>query len=242
MSFDPFRTSLAILLAAAIAVVVSPASADPARPGSATTSAATATPPLANGLRTGAGAAASAAAVGTLPAAGAATAPLAPYPDDADAYRLGIGDVVEVSVWKSPELGIAAPVRPDGRISVPLLGDIPAEGMTTNELKQILATRFRDYVTAPAVSVIVKEIHSQKVFVTGEVAKPGSYDLQPRTKLLQAIAMAGGTTPYAKGRAVVLRDRGKSDRRYEINLRDVIGGTAPQDNLLLQSGDTIVVP
>jgi polysaccharide export outer membrane protein len=162
--------------------------------------------------------------------------------DDSAAYRIGIGDVIEVTVWKSPELGAVAPVRPDGRLSVPLVGDVPAAGLTTGELKQILATRFREYVTAPAVSVIVKEIHSRKVFVTGEVTNPGAYDLQPRTKLMQALAMAGGLTPYARGRVVVLRDSGDADRRIEVDLRDVIAGRRPGDNLVLEAGDTLVVP
>lgn len=165
--------------------------------------------------------------------------------DDApNAYAIGIGDVLEISVWKNPELSVTTPVRPDGRISVPLLGDIQAAGMTPLALRQTLTDGFKEYVTAPGVSVVLKEIHSRKVFVTGEVATPGAYDLQPRTKLMQVIALAGGLTPYARGRVVVLRDSrdGKADRRYEIEISSIISGKRPADNIVLLPGDTLFVP
>ena len=119
--------------------------------------------------------------------------------DAPNAYAIGIGDVLEISVWKNPDLTTTVPVRPDGRISVPLLGDVQAAGMTPLALKQSLTDGYKEYVTAPGVSVVVKEIHSRKIFVTGEVAHPGTFDLEPRTKLMQALALAGGVTPYAKG-------------------------------------------
>ena len=159
-----------------------------------------------------------------------------------DAYAIGIGDVLEISVWKNPDLSVTAPVRPDGRISVPLLGDLQASGLTPLALRQSLTDGFREYVTAPGVSVVVKQINSQKVFVTGEVAHPGAFDLQPRAKLMQVIALAGGLTPYAKGRVVVLRDRDGRERRFQIDLSSIVSGRRPQDNLLLQPGDTLVVP
>ncbi|HEV2852857.1 MAG TPA: polysaccharide biosynthesis/export family protein [Thermoanaerobaculia bacterium] len=164
--------------------------------------------------------------------------------DPPNAYAIGPGDILEISVWKNPELTSTVPVRPDGRISVPLLGDVQAAGMTPLALKQTLTDGYKEYVTAPGVSVVVKEIHSRKIYVTGEVATPGVYDLQPRAKLMQAIALAGGVTPYAKGRVIVLRDSrdGKQDRRYEIAISSIISGKKPQDNLLLQPGDTLVVP
>lgn len=164
--------------------------------------------------------------------------------DPPNAYSIGPGDVLEISVWKNPELTSTVPVRPDGRISVPLLGDVQAAGMTPLALKQTLTDGYKEYVTAPGVSVVVKEIHSRKIYVTGEVATPGVYDLQPRAKLMQALALAGGLTPYAKGRVIVLRDSqdGKGDRRFEIEIGSVISGKKPQDNLLLMPGDTLVVP
>jgi polysaccharide biosynthesis/export protein len=163
--------------------------------------------------------------------------------DPEDAYAMGVGDVLEITVWKNPELSVTAPVRPDGRISVPLLGDVQAEGMTPLALKQVLSDGYKEFVTAPSVSVVIKEIHSQKVFVTGEVEEPGAYDIRPRTKLMQVVAMAGGVTPYAKGRAIVLRDRGgRADRRFEIELSAIISGRRPEDNIVLQAGDTVVIP
>jgi polysaccharide export outer membrane protein len=169
-----------------------------------------------------------------------------PAEDDApNAYAIGIGDVLDISVWKNPELSVTVPVRPDGRISVPLLGDIQAAGMTPLALKQTLTDGFKEYVTAPGVSVVIKEINSRKVFVTGEVDTPGAYDLQPRTKLMQVIALAGGLTPYAKGRVIVLRDSrdGKAaDRRYEISIDGIVSGKRPGDNLVLLPGDTLVIP
>jgi polysaccharide export outer membrane protein len=163
--------------------------------------------------------------------------------DPPNAYAIGIGDVVEIAVWKNPELGVTVPVRPDGRISVPLLGDVQAAGMTPLALKGTLTDGFQEFVTAPEVSVVIKEINSRKVFVTGEVATPGAYDLQPRTKLMHVLALAGGLTPYAKRKAVVLRDRaGEEDRRYTIDLDGIISGKKPKDNIVLQPGDTIFFP
>jgi polysaccharide export outer membrane protein len=164
--------------------------------------------------------------------------------DPPNAYAIGLGDVLEISVWKNPDLSVTVPVRPDGRISVPLLGDVQAAGRTPLALKQTLTDGYKEYVTAPGVSVVVKEIHSRKIYVTGEVAHPGTYDLEPRGKLMQALALAGGLTPYAKGRVVLLRDGrdGRQEKRMEVALKSIINGKKPEDNLLLQPGDTLVVP
>lgn len=164
--------------------------------------------------------------------------------DPPNAYAIGVGDILEITVWKNPELAATVPVRPDGRISVPLLGDVQAAGMTPLALKQTLTDGYKEYVTAPGVSVVVKEIHSRMIFIMGEVATPGTYDLPPRGKLMQALSLAGGVTPYSKGRVVVLRDGrdGRQERRYEIELKSIISGRKPQDNILLMPGDTLVVP
>jgi len=169
--------------------------------------------------------------------------------DPEDAYYIGIGDLLEIAVWKNPDLTVTVPVRPDGRVSVPLLGDVQAAGMTPLALKLALTEGFRQYVTAPGVSVVIKEINSQKVFITGEVAKPGAYDMRPHTKLMQALALAGGLTPYAKGRVIVLRDHsggqdGKDgkDRRFEMDLASIVRGKHPEDNIALEAGDTLIFP
>jgi len=178
----------------------------------------------------------------SVPVAQGAEVKIRTEEDPDDAYAIGIGDVLEISVWKNPDLSATVPVRPDGRISVPLLGDLKAAGMTPLALRQTLTDGFREFVTAPGVSVVVKQINSQKVFVTGEVANPGAFDLAPRAKLMQVVAMAGGLTPYAKGRVVVLRDRDGKERRFEVNFKAIVSGRRPQDNLILQPGDTLVVP
>ncbi len=168
--------------------------------------------------------------------------------DPPNAYAIGVGDVLDIAVWKNPELSVTVPVRPDGRVSVPLLGDVQASGMTPRALTEDLTKRFQEFVTAPSVSVVIKEIHSRKVFVTGEVATPGAYDLQPRTKLMQILAMAGGLTPYAKRKVVVLRDgatandKGKADTRFEYDLDAIISGKRPEFNIVLQPGDTLIFP
>lgn len=172
--------------------------------------------------------------------------------DPPNAYAIGIGDVIDISVWKNAELSVTVPVRPDGRVSVPLLGDVQASGMTPRALTEDLTRKFKEFVTAPSVSVVIKEIHSRKVFVTGEVKTAGSFDLQPRAKLMQILAMAGGLTPYAKGRVIVLRDGrdgreskdkgGGPDQRYEINIGAIVSGKRPQDNIILQPGDTLIFP
>ncbi|HYX24484.1 MAG TPA: polysaccharide biosynthesis/export family protein, partial [Thermoanaerobaculia bacterium] len=164
--------------------------------------------------------------------------------DAPDAYVIGVGDLLEISVWKNPDLPATVPVRPDGRISVPLLGDVQAAGMTPLALKATLTQGYKEYVTAPGVSVVVKEIHSRKIFVTGEVAHPGAYDLQPHTKLMQALSLAGGLTPYARGKVVLLRDGhdGKTDKRFEYRLDSIVSGKRPENNVLLLPGDTLVVP
>jgi polysaccharide export outer membrane protein len=174
--------------------------------------------------------------------------------DPPNAYAIGIGDVIDISVWKNPELSVTVPVRPDGRVSVPLLGDIQAAGMTPRALTENLSLKFKEFVTAPSVSVVIKEIHSRKVFVTGEVATPGAYDLQPRTKLMQVLAMAGGLTPYSKRKVVVLRDnrdsprvreakdKSPADMRFEYDLGAIISGKRPEDNIVLQPGDTLIFP
>ena len=189
-----------------------------------------------------------AAALAVLLAAAAfplhAQAPAERAEEPGNSYAIGVGDILEISVWKNPELSVTVPVRPDGRISVPLLGDVQAEGLTPLALKAALTDGYKEYVTAPGVSVVVKEIHSRKIYVTGEVAHPGTYDLEPRGKLMQALALAGGLTPYAKGRVILLRDGhdGRQEKRMEVALKSIISGKKPEDNLLLQPGDKLVVP
>lgn len=158
-------------------------------------------------------------------------------------YVIGVEDILEVSVWKNPDLSVTIPVRPDGKISLPLIDDVPAAGLTPIELKQILTERWSSFLSAPEVSVLVKEVNSFKVYVVGEVARPGELKLKSKIRLLQAIALVGGFSNFAeRNKIVVLRDRSGAELRYEINYSKVVSGEKPEDNLILAPGDTIVVP
>jgi polysaccharide export outer membrane protein len=162
-----------------------------------------------------------------------------------DSYVIGPEDVIEVSVWKNTDLSKVVKVRPDGQISLPLIGDVKASGLTPTQLKDAIATKLKEYKETPMVSVIVQEINSYNVFVIGEVAHPGKYTLKSNTTFLQALSLAGGFTPYAsKNNIRLLRQDPKTMAVTEIRVKydSVISGKNPQRDILLKPGDTIVVP
>ena len=177
------------------------------------------------------------------PVANAATpqpaAPAAGTAADAS-YRLGPEDVIEVFVWKEPELTSTSTVRPDGRISMPLVGEIVAAGKTPGELQTEIASGLTDYVTEPVVTVVVKEVRSPQVSVLGEVKKPGRYRIAQSATVLDAIALGGGFTDYAhRGKVVVLRPGRGGVERLEVDVdRMVRRGEVP---LALRPGDTVYV-
>jgi polysaccharide biosynthesis/export protein len=175
----------------------------------------------------------------------AATAPgesPSPDPNSAD-YIIGVEDVIQISVWKNADLSVTVPVRPDGKISLPLIDDVQAAGLKPLQLKEELTRRWQAFLSAPEVSVIVKEVNSFKVYLVGEVAKPGELLLKGPTRLLQAISLAGGLTTFAnKSSIVVLRDEAGVPTRHEFSYKRVISGKRPEENILLKPGDTIVVP
>lgn len=176
--------------------------------------------------------------VGTAPQAGSENT-LA----ETRAYVIGVSDLLSISVWRNEELEVVIPVRPDGRISAPLVGEITVAGLTTEQVRRQLTTRFEEFVNAPAVSVIITEINSRRVFILGEVVESGAYDILQPTSLLQALAMAGGFTEFAKKDDVVLlRGSGASARRSKLSVKKITAGTDLSDNVLLQPGDTIIVP
>src|SRR5438093_7447776 len=124
-------------------------------------------------------------------------------------YVIGPEDVLDIAVWNSPEISRTVPVRPDGKISLPLLNDVQAAGLTPMQLREALATSLTNYIPSPTVSVIVREVHSVKVTVIGEVKTPGRYELKSRSTVLDVLAIAGGLSQYAsRGRIVVLRQEG----------------------------------
>jgi polysaccharide export outer membrane protein len=159
-------------------------------------------------------------------------------------FVIGNGDVLAINVWKETEVSHVVPVRSDGRISLPLVGEVQAGGRTPKQLETDISTKLKDYVSEPEVTVIVQEIRSQKFNVLGMVMKPGSYVLTNPTTVLDAIAMAGGFRDFAKKKDVyVLRRTADGTRaRLPFNYKDVVKGHSSAQNVALQSNDTVVVP
>ncbi|MGH7264500.1 MAG: polysaccharide biosynthesis/export family protein [Candidatus Rokuibacteriota bacterium] len=158
-------------------------------------------------------------------------------------YRIGREDVLRVVVWKNDALSQTVAVRPDGRISLPLLGDVEAAGLTPTELRDFVTAKLADFVAAPEVSVIVTDVQSLKVSVIGEVPKPGRYDLKSRLTVLDMLAVAGGLGQMAsRTRIVILRPNGDAMKRIEFNYNRATQPGGEADNIFLQPGDIIVVP
>lgn len=158
----------------------------------------------------------------------------------ANAYRLGSGDVLEVFVWKEPDLSTTATVRPDGRIALPLAGELGASGQTTQELQERITSRLQEYLDLPVVTVMVKEVNSPQISVLGEVRRPGRYRVAERVTILDAIALGGGFTEFAdRSAVVVIRKTGSGVRRYRINVRSMLrDGGGP---FYLEPLDTVYV-
>lgn len=159
-------------------------------------------------------------------------------------YVIGNSDVLAITVWKEPDVSRSIPVRPDGKISLPLIGEIQAAGRTPLQLEQEIAAKLQTYINKPDVTVIVQEINSEKFNILGRVVKPGSYPLSGATTVLDAIAMAGGFQDFAKQKAIyVLRSNPTGGQsRMTFNYKDVIKGKHPEQNTKLEPHDTIVVP
>jgi len=161
-----------------------------------------------------------------------------------DAYVIGTDDVLSINVWKEPEVSRTVPVRSDGRISVPLAGEVQASGETPRQLEKDLAAKLRSFISNPEVTVMVTEVKSQRFNILGQVSRPGTYPLTNASNVLDAIAMAGGFRDFAKEKSIyVLRqnpDGGES--RLPFNYKEVIKGKNPAQNVKLQPRDTIVVP
>jgi polysaccharide export outer membrane protein len=158
-------------------------------------------------------------------------------------YKIGPQDVLRVDVWKEPEITRSIPVRPDGKISLPLLNDIQAAGLTSLELAASISEGLKKYLNNPQVTVTVSEINSRRVYVTGEVGKPGALPLLPSMTVLQAVSSCGGFTQFAKIKKIyVLRQEGGTQVKYPFNYKEVVAGKKPEDNIALQPGDIIVVP
>jgi polysaccharide export outer membrane protein len=163
---------------------------------------------------------------------------------DDPTYVIGALDVVVVSVWKEPELSATVPVRPDGKISLPLLDDVQAAGLTPMQLAGAVTESLRKYVSEPRVTVVVTAINSKRYYILGEVGKPGAFPLLPRMTVLQALSSAGGFSQFANLRNIYVLRQTEDGKQIKLpfNYRDVLRGNRPEQNILLEPGDTIVVP
>jgi polysaccharide export outer membrane protein len=157
-------------------------------------------------------------------------------------YRIGREDVLDVAVWRDADLSRTVPVRPDGFISMPMVGEIRAEGRTPTELADELRTALKSYVQEPRVTVIVREVNSSRVFITGEVANPGAYPLRGRVSIVQAIALAGGFTDFADRDGIVVLRRGAQEGDYiPVSYTQLVDAPDKNEPLILRPGDTIIV-
>jgi polysaccharide biosynthesis/export protein len=158
------------------------------------------------------------------------------------AYQIGPEDLLDISVWKNVELSRVVPVRPDGKVSLPLVNDIQAAGLTPTELRDRITTKLAEYIPAPEVSVMVREVHSRKVAVVGAVKMPGRYEMKSPMTVLEAIALAQGLSDFAsRDRIVVLREVNGKTTEIPFNYRK-IGDNGSQQNFFLRPGDIVVVP
>src|SRR2546421_7620854 len=163
-----------------------------------------------------------------------------PTPSD---FVIGESDVLNVNVWREPEISQSVVVRPDGKISLPLIGEVPVSGLTPVQAQTLLANKLQSILTNPQVTVTVTEIRSRMVSITGEVAKPGAYPLLVPTTVLQLITNAGGLGQFATKKGIfVLRTVDGKQQRIPFNYSRVIKGEKAEQNILLYPGDTVVVP
>jgi len=165
--------------------------------------------------------------------------PVAGSPD----YSIAPDDVLIIDVWKEPEISRTVPVRRDGKISLPLLNDVQAAGLTPTQLSSEIVEKLRATVVHPQVTVIVAQMSSQRIYILGQVARGGAYPLVPEMTAVQALSIAGGLTPFAKRTKIyVMRIENRENKRFPINYKEVMSGHKPEQNIQLKPGDTIVVP
>lgn len=170
------------------------------------------------------------------------TAATAQEPQAASDYVIGADDTLRISVWKEPDLSELLPVRPDGKISMPLLNDIPAAGLTPLQLKDSITEKLKKFIADPRVTVVVTAMNSQRIYVLGEVTHTGAMPLLPNMTVLQAISSAG-LTQFANVKAIyILRVLDGKQTKTRFNYKDAIKGRGDQQNIVLKPGDTIVVP
>jgi len=182
------------------------------------------------------------------PAKTAATRPAAPpaipagvaVPSD---YTIGPDDILSIVFWRDKDMSADVVVRPDGRITLPLISDVQAGGLTPELLRDSIREQATKFVEDPTVTVVVKQINSRRVYVTGMVGKPGAYPISNPTTVLQLLSMAGGVNEFANAKKImVMRNENGQQKAYKFNYKDVVKGQNLKQNILLQPGDTVVVP
>jgi polysaccharide biosynthesis/export protein len=185
----------------------------------------------------------------TAPAGETATTPPGPTPMTGAVapirsdYVIGPGDVLQITVWKNETLSRTVPVRPDGKISMPLLHDVQASGLTAMQLRDKIATALGEFMPNPEIAVSVNDVRSLRVSILGEVSKPGVLELRGQTTILEAIAMAGGFKDFASpSKIVVIRNENGKTERIRFNYNKAIANGTDEQNIELRSGDVIVVP
>ncbi len=189
-----------------------------------------------------------AAALAAQPAGRSAAQPAAQPAAQSDTgaiarYEVQPSDVLQISVWREPELSQQVLVRPDGAFSSPLAGDVSAIGKTVEELRRELVERLKRYMPDPVVTVTVLEIRGNKIYVIGQVNQPGEFVVNPRVDVMQALSLAGGTTAFASPNEIfVLRRDNGQQRRLPFNFDAVLRGRDLEQNVLLRTGDVVVVP
>lgn len=166
-----------------------------------------------------------------------------PVAADEAEYTVKPGDTLQISVWKEPDLQGLVLITPDGGFAFPLVGFVDARGRTISQLQRILTERLGTYIAEPVVTVSVSDIGGNKVFVIGQVARPGEFIVNPRVDVVQALSMAGGTTPFAAlDRILVLRRKEAEREVFRLDYTDIARGRNLEQNIELQSGDIVVVP
>jgi len=167
----------------------------------------------------------------------------AEIPADSASYVIGAEDVLYIHVWKDETLSKTVSVRTDGKISIPLIDEIKAAGLTPLQLKEKLTEKLKEYLDVPTVTVIVMEANSFKVYVSGQVRTPGVLRLRTETSLAQAVSMVGGFTDWAnQSKIIIIRKENGKEKRFTINYKKIIQGKDLNSNILLKPGDTIIVP
>jgi len=162
---------------------------------------------------------------------------------DDPTYKIGADDILKIDVWREDQLTRTVPVRPDGRITLPLLNDMRASGLTPMELASAIRDELKNFVNNPQVTVSVMEINSRRIYVTGEVAKSGAFGLLPHMTALQAISSTGGFTQFARPKNIyILRTEKGQQVKLPFNYKEAVRGHNPEQNIELQPGDVIVVP